>query len=267
MPGGTPDYSYFWLQQFQEKGVRPDFILLDNSVESYNLDAKIKIDEVLVNGLTISFVLRHYSKYTKEEVSNLIAKRMFPSYQYRPNPKTALKRMKNNFEILRGFRFWRQRVRVRLQEERGSAASELSQNPVSSQENIKKIADGDFKSYMSPFRFNHNMLYFLENSVAIVQKMQVPTAIIWVKVAPYYLHLLKTQQVPTKAGSKEKVFVYQKWFGELATLYKKMNVAFWNMNEDPKYQCNQFTDASHMATSCYPDYTDYIFQHMGVAKQ
>ncbi|MEM7184799.1 MAG: DUF1574 domain-containing protein [Spirochaetota bacterium] len=267
VPGGTPDYSYFWLEQFQEKDVRPDFILLDNSVESYNLDAKIKIDEVLVNGLTLAFVLRHYSRYTKEDVSNLIAKRMFPSYQYRPNPKTALKRMKNDFEILHGFRYWRERVRIRLQEERGSAAAELSQNPVSSEENIKAIADGDFKSYMSPFRFNHNMLFFLENSISTVKEMKIPLAIIWVKVAPYYLHLMKTKKVPPKAGSPERLVVYEKWSKELSELYKKIQVSFWNMNEDPKYQCNQFADASHMATSCYPDYTDYIFQHMGVAKK
>lgn len=56
VPGGTPDYFTFWLEQFKADNVKPDFILVDNSVEAFNFTARIKIDEVLVNGLvSLSF--------------------------------------------------------------------------------------------------------------------------------------------------------------------------------------------------------------------
>ncbi|HMV44926.1 MAG TPA: DUF1574 family protein [Leptospiraceae bacterium] len=34
---------------------------------------------------------------------------------------------------------------------------------------------------------------------------------------------------------------------------KKFRMPLFNMNEDPEYTCDYFTDASHMSTKCFPD--------------
>lgn len=266
VPGGTPDYFYFWLEQFEKEHVKPDFILLDNSIEAYNLDAQIKLDEVLVNGLTLPFVIRYAGRYTERQFTNFIAKRMFRTYQYRPNLKTVIGRMKNDFEVLTVYRKWREKIRVRLKEERGSATSDLSQNATSPPEVIRKYSEGNFQSYMNPFRFNQDMLFFLEGSVKIAKKMAVQHAIIWVRIAPHYLYLIQTKPVLTLPARKKET-VYTIWTQQLNPVYNRQAVDFWNMNEAEDYHCDDFTDASHMASSCYPDYTDFIFTRMGVPRQ
>ncbi|MBE7413284.1 MAG: DUF1574 domain-containing protein [Leptospiraceae bacterium] len=260
VPGGTPDYFLFWLEKFEKENVRPDFILLDNSIEAFNLKAFIKIDEVLVNGLDFNFIIRHNARYSKKEITNFIAKRTFRTYQYRPKFTTVLERIKNDFLILNMYRSWRKKTKERLTLERGSASSEFASGVTSKEEVVKKYAEGDYHSYLTPYEFNFDMLKFQKDCFEILSRMKIPHSGIWVRIAPPYLELIKNRQVARK--EKEVSTVYEIWYPKLKKIHTDTNTEFWNMNEDPSYKCNDFSDASHMSPSCFPDYTDFIFRNI-----
>lgn len=258
VPGGTPDYSLYLIEKLEKENIRPDFVLLDNSIEAFNLKAFIKIDEVLVNGLTFDFILRYAGRYSKKEITNFIAKRLFRTYQYRPKLETVLQRIENNFFILNTYREWRSRTRERLKKERGSASSEIASGHTSSEEVVKKYAEGDYKSYLVPYVFNENMLRFQKDNFTVLKRMGLPAAGIWVRVAPSYFQLIKNRPVP---GETNKT-VYDIWFPKLTGIHYDAGIPFWNMNEDKTYNCNEFSDASHMSPKCFPAYTDFIMQQL-----
>ncbi len=267
VPGGTPDYFTFWLEQFQADNVKPDFILIDDAVEAFNSTARIKIDEVLVNGVDFPFILKHRSRYTSKEITNFIAKRLFKTYQYRPKLDTILQRLRDNSAIAKNYQQWRIKIAEKLKEERGSASSDISANATSSTELVLKYSEGDFHSYIEPFTFNENMLEFQKDNFRILKELGVRNATIWVRVAKPYFGYIQTRNavMPPK---EQPITAYSIWYSKLNTAHKEFDMPLFNMNEDKEYTCDYFTDASHMSTKCFPDYTDYIFNKIvGVKKQ
>jgi hypothetical protein len=260
VPGGTPDYALYWLEQFQEDGVKPDFVLLDQSVEAYNSAAVISLDDVLTNGLSISFVFRHWKYYSSSQISTLLAKRMFKTYHYRPKLSTILDRMKNDFAILRAYRDLRNDLKVKLKEGRGSAATPGTTDSEMAPEMLKKSSWGDFHSYLVPFYIQDQPMYFLNKSYTILSSMGIPHAAIWVRLSRPYYGYIRTEEVST--GKNSKGTVYDTWMPKVIRFQKDNNVKLWNMNEDPNYSCDLFSDSGHMSPKCYKDYTDYIFQNI-----
>ncbi len=261
VPGGGPDYFLFWLEKFKRDNVKPDFILVDSSLEFYNLTPIIKLDESLVNGLEVNFVLRYANRYSKSELSNFISKRLFKTYQYRPKLSTILQRTKNNFDILISYREWRKQVFEKLIAERGSASSEFYKNKTQTDEIISKYAVGDTNSYLTPFVFNEDILKFQRDNLSILKELGVPSAFIMVRVAIPFFNFYKTK-LTAKDPNGVSVSPYSLYIPKMEQLSNEFQIPFLNMNDDSSYTCNAFTDASHMASECFPDYTDFIFNHI-----
>lgn len=260
VPGGTPDYALFWIEKFEEDGVVPDFVLLDQSIEAYNSSAAISLDDVLTNGLTIGFVLRHWEYYSRNQISTLLAKRMFKTYHYRPKTSTIRDRIKNDFAILKAYRKLRENLKKRLQEGRGSAKTPGVSAGVMPPEQLKKSSWGDFHSYLVPFRLQGHPKYFLEESYKILDRMNIPHAAIWVRLSrPYYSHI---QNLPVSISEEKEAVLHEYWLPRVLDFQRSYGVPFWNMNDDPDYNCDLFSDSGHMSPACYKDYTDYIMERV-----
>lgn len=259
VPGGTPDYALYWIEKFDHDNVKVDFILLDSSPEVYNQTPFIKIDETLINGLDFSFIIRYAARYKSSDITNFLSKRMFGTYRYRPKLNTILERMKDDSKIVKQYRNWRKSIKDKLKKERGSASSDVTENYTSPPEIIKKFAEGDYRSYLTPYKFSKNMLIFHKDNVRILKKMGIPHAIVWVKVAKPYYELVKTKTFFNEKTHQQQT-VYDLLQPELESLSQESKVNVYNMNDDLNYNCEEFSDASHMANACFPAYTDYIFK-------
>lgn len=261
VPGGGPDYFLFWLEKFKKENIKPDFILIDSAIEFFNQTPLIKLDESLVNGLEVNFVLRYANRYSRSEISGFLAKRLFKTYQYRPKLNTILERMKNNSQIQKAYLKWRSEVSERLILERGSASSEFYKNSTQTESVIQKYAEGDANSYLTPFQFNQDILSFQRDNLLILKELGVPGALIMVRVAPAFFNNYKTK-LTAKDPDGKLIAPYDIYIPHMHSLQEEFGVPFLNMNEDTNYSCNAFTDASHMSSECFPDYTDYIFQNI-----
>ncbi len=260
VPGGKSDYTLQWMEKFETEHVKPDAFLFDHSVELYNETATLKVDETLTNGLDVSFVLRHFDLFTMDEISTLIAKRMFRSYQYRPKLEVILGRAKQKEKFLYSYRELRSSLLSRLNANRGSAMTPGTHQAVLPEELLKKSSRGDFQSYLVPFKFSENTLTFLDKSIQLAKILDVPSATIWVRLSLPYMEHIREDLV--KINDSSNGTVYDAWIPRILEYQKKTNVPFWNMNDDPHYSCNEFSDAGHMSPSCYKDYTDFIMKRV-----
>ncbi|GBF50238.1 hypothetical protein LPTSP4_17620 [Leptospira ryugenii] len=260
VPGGKSDYTLQWMEKFKKDKVKPDFILFDHSVELYNSSATLSVDETLTNGLDVFFVLRHFKLFRSDEISTLIAKRMFRSYQFRPKLEVILKRAMNKEKYVYTYRDLRNNLFDRLTKNQGSAMTPGTHQAVLPEELLKKSARGDFHSYLVPFRFSNSTLEFLDQSIQITKEMSIPCATIWVRLSLPYMDHIRNELVSVE--DNQNMSIYDYWLPRILAYQNKINVPFWNMNDDKTYKCNEFSDAGHMSPSCYKDYTNFIFQRV-----
>ncbi|PJZ66484.1 DUF1574 domain-containing protein [Leptospira wolffii] len=258
VPGGSPDYFLYWVERFVADGVRPDFVLLDQSLEIYNRTPLLALDEVIVYGVSVDFVLRHLSTYSREEISVFLSKRLFHTFRDRPKLWRVMERLKNDSAEADMYRNGVHKVLDMLEKEKGSTPRELT--PLKqAEETIVTMSDSDFSSYLRPYTFYPDMLSVQTESVRLLQKANIPYATIWVRVARPYFELYKSRIVDTSEGPKTP---YQVWKPIIDDWNLKTGTELWNMNEDPEYNCDEFADPGHMSPNCFPAFGDYIFRKL-----
>ena len=260
VPGGSPDYTKYWLEIFKKENVRPDFILLDESIEIYNAENRIQIDEVLLNGISVSFLLRHLDRYSSKEFSDFVSKRLFQVYKYRPKLATIKERIEDDFRGLEMYRNWRKEIKSRLRKDRGSSSPNFMPGGVASEDQLLKFSEGDFQSYLGSFRLKKSMMAFQGESIQLIKELQIPYSVIWVRLSRPYFSLVMNREIQTDKG---KSSAFNAWFPEMQKLHQQTTTDFWDMNRDASYSCDKFSDAGHMAPVCYKDYTDFIFTSLG----
>ncbi len=260
VPGGKPDYTLQWAEVFQKDGVKPDFVLIDQSAELYNSTATLKVDETLTNGLDVFFVLKHWNKFSTEEKSTLLAKRLFRTYQYRPKLDVIIKRASQKEIFLYPYQALRAKFIGELAHGQGSAKTPGTHHETMPSARLKKSAFGDFHSYLVPFTFNERTFQFYKEASQIFKQMNVPQASIWVRLSLPYMELIRTQPVAKTTDKSQSV--YSAWLPLVLNYQESVQIPFWNMNDDPDYNCNEFSDAGHMAPTCYRDYTDFILKRV-----
>ncbi|EMJ93639.1 DUF1574 domain-containing protein [Leptospira alstonii] len=260
VPGGSPDYYLYWLERFQSDSVKPDFILMDESIEIFNSSSVLTLDEVLFYGLSASFVFRHVDRYSSSDLTGYISKKLFHTTKNRPRLNVIRARAKDGGILAKGYSELRSKIWENLKKQRGSATSDASPRIVLPSELLKKRSNTDFKSYLSPFTFNSKMLANQEDAIRIVKEIRVPYATIWVRVARPYFELYKTRKVLT--DEKDQKTPYDIMLPILKKLHESTETPFWNMNEDPEYHCDDFSDPGHMSPNCFNDYADFIFTRL-----
>ncbi|TGK38670.1 DUF1574 domain-containing protein [Leptospira gomenensis] len=260
VPGGSPDYYLYWLERFRNEGVKPDFILMDESIEIFNSSSVLTLDEVLFYGLSPWFVLRHANRYSSSDLTGFIGKKLFHTLKNRPRLNVIRARAKDGGFLAKGYSRLRSEIGENLRKQRGSATSDASPRIVLASELLKKRSNTDFKSYLTPFTFNPKMLANEEDAIRIIREIGVPYATIWVRVARPYFELYKTKKVMTE--EKREKTPYEIMIPILEKLHQSTNTTFWNMNEDPNYDCDDFSDPGHMSPSCFNDYADFIFTRL-----
>ncbi len=258
VPGGSPDYFLYWVERITSDGIRPDFVLLDQSLEIYNKTPVLALDEVLVYGLSFDFILRHFTRYSREELSVFLSKRLFHIYRDRPKLWRIQERMKNSSAEAKVYEGGVQKVLDMLKLEKGSTPRDLT--PLKqTEEHISKLSEGDFSSYLVPYTFHDDMFAMQKDSVQYLKMAKIPYATIWVRVARPYFQMYGSKKTETPSGLQTPLSVWkpivEKWNSETST-------PFWNMNEDPEYTCDEFADPGHMSPNCFPAFGDYIFRKL-----
>ncbi|PKA15428.1 DUF1574 domain-containing protein [Leptospira haakeii] len=258
VPGGSPDYFLYWIERFKSDGTRPDFVLLDQSLEIYNKTPVLALDEVLIHGLSSEFILRHWTKYSREELSVFISKHLFHTYRDRPKLWRISERMQNSSALAKVYKAAVQEILTALKEEKGSTPRELV-NQKHTDEQLVQASETDFSSYLKPYTFHTNMFEMQKDSIRILKEYNVPYATIWVKVARPYFNLYMNRKVETSEGLKTPMEV---WKPIVEKFNQETGTAFWNMNEDPNCNCEEFADPGHMSPNCFPVFGDYIFKKL-----
>lgn len=263
VPGGSPDYFLYWVERLTGEGLRPDFVVLDQSMEIYNKTPVLALDEVLVYGVSPGFLFRHWNRYSKEEWSVFLSKRMFHMYRDRPKLWRIKERLKNNSYWANNYAEAVVQTLNTLQDQKGSTARDASVVALAEDQLIKR-SESDFQSYLNPYTFHTDMLDMQRDSVRLLKNAKIPYATIWVRIARPYYKLYGTRKTETPEGQRIPLEI---WNQEIRKFNEETQTTLWNMNDDPEYSCDDFSDPGHMSPSCYPAYGDFIFKKLSEVRE
>ncbi|MCB1173214.1 MAG: DUF1574 family protein, partial [Leptospiraceae bacterium] len=258
VPGGTADYYLYRLQLFAKEHIKPDHIFLAVSPQGLNATPSIAMDEVMLEGLSLGFVARNFYNYRPDHITNYLAKKTFWIYQYRPKIATIAHRLENNHKEAREFRYFLAKEQSSLKAERGSVKLDFKIKPPQDPDFLKHSAEGTWRDFLSPFTPDQGQIDFMERSLAECNQQQLQCTMLWTRVGPNLRHILKTRGL--KAQPDRSVHT---WFKELTkAMGSRHHIELLDLNDDGAMQCDYFFDSSHMASYCFPEMTDKLFEKL-----
>lgn len=256
VPGGTTDYYAYYMSVFEKRKIKPDFAIFTITPQGYNAAPSWAMDEVLIEGLPVSFVLRNATRYSVDDLSNFAAKRLFWNYQYRPKLGVIAQRTAFDSALARAYNRLIAKTTMILEENRGSVPT--SEGSVTPPALLEQNAEEVYRQFLVPFRLHDGQLKFTDDMLRRAKKLGVPSFMLWARVAPPLRKLKNERPVPGTHGGTVKSI----WYPAVNELAAQNGVEILNMNEEGAIQCDEFYDASHMAGSCYAEFTDYLFSNM-----
>jgi hypothetical protein len=278
VPGGVSDYFLRYMEEFQNEDIRPDYIYFAVTPQAFNATPATVMDEVMLNGLTPGFVLRHVDRYSLDDVSNYAAKQLFWTYQYRLSSRGIYRRLRNNQAQARQFRQFRELTARSLAESRGSVFFAVGGRSPTDAEGMERQARDIWRGFFTPFRLSRDQMYFTEECLRIARGMGVPARLVWARVSPQLRALKDGQALASereRTGATDGTKIDDPRFGHLAVSSREPTVReMWqpaldrlaaryqrtmlDMNYSGEFQCDRYYDASHLAGDCFGEFADYL---------
>ncbi len=260
VPGGTSDLYAYHMEKFKEEGISPDYILFAVTPQGFNLVPSIAMDEVILNGLSFTFILKHFDRYTLDELTNYLAKKTFWSYRNRPRPAEISRRIKNDSQFAKTYHLFVERTRDQLIRERGSVPYNIDSTVRHEDENfLVEDARNTFRTFFNPFKLSQGQVDFTDDCVKIANQIGSRSALLWAKVGPELRRLINEE--PVIDYSRKKT-VREIWEPSMQRISQKYNVDIIDMNFEKTIACDMFYDASHMAGYCFHDFTDFLIRNI-----
>jgi len=259
VPGGTSDYYYYYMKRFQEENIRPEAIFFAISPQGFNYSPLISMDETMINGLPLSFVAAHAGHFRLQDLTNYAAKKTMWTYRYRPNLDTIRYRLRNQSEFMYDLKQFEAIAYNSLIINRGSTPYNDHAEPDDDPDFWEKTALQTFKNFFEPYQLHPGMISFTQKSLQISQELGAKTILLWPRIAPE-LRRLKMEKKVRIVGLREKETIHATWFPMIEKLSRDHQAPVLNLNLPGAMKCDKFYDASHMASVCFAEFSDRIFE-------
>lgn len=293
VPGGTTDYFYYLISRFKQEAIRPDHIFLAVSPQGFNSSARVPMDEVMINGLPLSFISTHAANFRLSDINNYIAKKIFWTYRFRPKLQRIILRLSDDRARLYAFRDFIEMTEQTLEEQRGSAlygVMEAEPDPDLLRANARAI----WYDFFVPFTLFEGQMNFTASILETANQAAVPVTMVWVPVSPVLLDYKKSERVAslshaenteyyrwfqnnesdenqdsqespeslgrTSNDAEERLTVIDVWKPAMLYLADTYGTEFLDLNIEEPLPCENFYDASHMAGICFYELTDRMMQ-------
>ncbi len=265
VPGGTTDYFLYLIQEMKRKGIRPDAVVMTVTPQGFNRSPAVPMDEVLISGISFPFIARYAGRYTLDDLMNYAAKKTFWTYRYRPKAEVILHRLEHDSIQLRIFRQFQHETATRLKASRGSVPFQFQGIPAQDDEFLFAHAKNTWQDFFTPFKISEGQFAFTADSLKILKEAGIPTILLWAKVQRH-LREMKDTVVVTGRGEKPQT-VRSLWAPRMQALADEYGVPFYDMNYGNTIPCDHFYDSSHLASVCFPEFSDYIMQAVTAQKK
>ncbi len=251
-PVTAPAYYAFILERILDRGIVPDFVLLETDPFQYNEGSNAFVRSNLAFSFDFRFVLQHFRLFTNEEISYFFARNLFAGFKYPPDLQSINSRLKNdNDRFLIAFRTLDEYQR----KNRGSGLSIIPRENWYERDfpKIEGTSLMTMRWLYGNYKISDRQFEFLKMMMKNAQEKRIRMLLIRPPVSRPMEKLLSQD-----ADLGPKLI---KWDERLKTVMQPYDSAYMDLRDRPDFYCNTFVDGSHMALDCYPPMLVLVMRH------
>jgi hypothetical protein len=241
-PVTAPAYYLYILERVLERGVRPDYIVLEADPFQFNDGSDAFRRSNLGFSFDTAFILKYFLRFKRDEVSYFFARNLFASYRYPPDPVNIRNRLKNpNHPMMLAVPVLDTYQRAN----RGAGKNVIPRDSWFERDfsTLELSAKRTLRWLYGNYRLSEGQFYFLGRILERAKAEGIPVTLIRPQVSRPMTHMLRT--MPEYATRIDV------WESRIDAMVRDYGVTYLDLDRRPDYYCNSFVDSSHMAMDCY----------------
>lgn len=241
-PVTAPAYYAFIMERILERGIKPDYVLVETDPYQYNGGSEVFVRSNLAYSFDLRFILSNVHLFSSDEVSYFLARMLFAGYKYPPHLnhlRTRLKDPKNPRLI------WLAELDRHQKENRGAGRSLVPRDNwyESDFARLEGIAKKDLHRMYSNYKISKRQFSFLRQLLDGARDAGSKVILIRPPLSRPAERLIREDKKLTARMVE--------WEQELRRQAEPYRFPYADLSQRSDFYCNTFFDASHMALDCY----------------
>ena len=244
-PVTAPAYYLYILERTLERGVHPDYMLIEVDPFQFNEGSDAFVRSNLAYSFDMGFLLEHWSLFKQDEISYFLGRQLFAAYRYPPSPGIIWQRWKDPTD----------RVMLAMQlmdryqrENRGAGKNIIPRDTWYEQDfaRLEYTADRSVRWLYGNYTLSDRQFEFLEKLLALAAANNIQLTLLRPQVSRPMTRLLAERE-----SLREPIDQWETRMTRLLDASDPTLVRYLDLTRRDDYQCNTFVDATHMAIDCY----------------
>ena len=241
-PVTAPAYYLYILERALERGVKPEYIVLETDPFQYNSGSDAFRKSNLGFSFDFRFMFKYFTHFQRDDVSYFLARNLFQSYRYPVDPGNLRRRLKDpNRPMLIAVPI----VDMYQRAHRGAGKNVIPRETWFERDfaTLELSAKKTLRWLYGNYKLDEEQFYFLERILETARENDIQVTLVRPQVSRPMTRILETD--PRFA---DELGVWEERMDEII---EKHQVTYLDLGNREDYYCNEFVDGSHMALGCY----------------
>ncbi|MEQ9367070.1 MAG: DUF1574 family protein, partial [Leptospirales bacterium] len=241
-PVTAPAYYLYILERALDRGVRPDYLVLETDPFQFNAGSDAFRRSNLGFSFDFRFMLKYFARFKRSDVSYFLARNLFAGYRYPPDPQNIRTRLRNASHPMM---LAVPTLDAYQRANRGAGKNVIPRDSWFERDfsTLELSSERTLSWLYGNYSLSDRQFYFFEELLKRAQAEGIPVTLVRPQVSRPMTRMLNT--LPRYA---EKIAGWERRAGEIMDRY---DVTYLDLSRSADYYCNSFVDGSHMAMDCY----------------
>ncbi len=241
-PVTAPAYYLYILERALDRGVRPDYLVLETDPFQFNSGSDAFRRSNLGFSFDFRFMLKYFANFKREDVSYFLARNLFAGYRYPPDPENIRTRLRNpNHPMMLAV----PTLDAYQRANRGAGKNVIPRDSWFERDfsTLELSSERTLGWLYGNYRLSDRQFYFFEEILRRAAAEGIPVTLVRPQVSRPMTRMLNT------LPRFEKLM--REWDLRAHEIMQRYDVTYLDLSRSEEYYCNSFVDGSHMAMDCY----------------
>ena len=241
-PVTAPAYYAYILERTLERGIKPDYILIEADPYQFNVGSNVFVRSNLAHSFDFRFILNHISLFSADEISYYLARNLFAGFKYPPWPSILRERLADleNPKLK-----WLNLLDQYQRDNRGAGRSLIPRENWFQRDVpwLEGIAEKDILRMYGNYSLSDRQFEFLKYMLDMARKNKIAVLMLTPQVSRPMERMVN--------ADRELTMQMQLWDSKFRQSIAPYQYPYLNLSNREDFYCNTFVDATHMSLDCY----------------
>ncbi|MCR9144666.1 MAG: DUF1574 domain-containing protein [bacterium] len=241
-PVTAPAYYLYILERALDRGVKPDYLVLETDPFQFNSGSDAFRRSNLGFSFDFPFIFKYFSHFRRTDVSYFFARNLFAGYRYPPDPENIRTRLRNSSHPML---LAVPTLDAYQRANRGAGKNVIPRDSWFERDfaTLELSSERTLGWLYGNYDLSDRQFYFFEEILKRAKAEGIPVTLVRPQVSRPMTRMLNT--LPRYA---EKI---AEWERRAEAIMQRYDATYLDLSASEDYYCNSFVDGSHMAMDCY----------------